>query len=763
MNPYSVFGRAQAPACLFVVALLSPAGWGAPAGNAPAPAQVLAGMERVADWQLAHPSAHPATDWTQGAGDAGVMALAGISGDPRYRDAMLAMGRANHWCPGPRLFHADDHCIGQTYAELYLLYRDPAMIAPLRQKFDTVLADPSQEVDLDVVGRYDKAQKNWAWCDALFMAPPAWMRLYAATGDERYLNFAVKNWWRTADYLYDGREHLFFRDSSYFSKREANGAKVFWSRGNGWVMAGLVRLLQYLPANHPSRPRFEAIFRDMAGAVLACQQQDGLWRSSMLDPKSYPLRETSGSGFFTYALAWGVNQRLLDRAEFEPAVLNAWPALAACVDPAGRLSHVQPIGADPKKFSGDSTEVYGVGAFLLAGSEVYRMAVFKDRAPRAIEVTNPAAFHREDETVELDAAGIPSGCPATDRLAVMDGESSRIVDSQACSPDGRGAPDKLLFQASFAPGETRTFHLVDAGALAARPQPIVKTFVRQIAERSNDIAWESDRIAHRMYQLQLIQDEGTVSSGIDVWCKRTRGLVVNTFYRVGDYHNDHGLGLDDYHVSRSRGCGGLGIWDGNRLYVSSNYRSARIITTGPLRSEFELTYDAWDAGGRRVSEVKRIRIDAGSNMSRVESLFTAGGAGPLRVGAGIALRPGDGPVVRNQADGWMTYWQPADRDRGNIGCAVILPDGGIEGFASESATLAKLTPKQLTTPDSEGLPSVDNLLAIARAEPGRPFVEWIGAGWSKSGDFPDANSWEAYVRRFNERLHEPLRVAWDNP
>jgi rhamnogalacturonyl hydrolase YesR len=676
---------------------------------------------------------------------------------------MLAMGRANGWQLGPRKYHADDACIGQTYAELHLLYRDAAMIAPLRRKFDAILANPSREPSLDVVSLGAAAQENWAWCDALFMGPPTWMRLYAATGDARYRDFAVENWWRTTDYLYDRGEHLFFRDSSYFSKREANGAKVFWSRGNGWVMAGLVRLLQYLPANNPDRDRFETIFREMSDAVLACQQPDGLWRSSLLDPRSYPLRETSGSGFYTYALAWGVNQGLLDRDRFEPAVLKAWDALSSCVGPDGKLTHVQPIGADPKNFSEDSTEVYGVGAFLLAGSEVYRQAVLQSSAAAVIRVTNPASFSRVCETVELPVAGMPSGLPSPSGLAVMDGMSSRILASQACATEPGGGMEKLLFQVDLAPGETKAFRILDASALAALPPPIVKTQARQVPERENDVAWESDRIAHRMYQLALIKSEGTISSGIDVWCKRTRDPVVDTFYKNGDYHNDHGIGLDDYHVSRSRGCGGLGIWDGEKLHVSINYRDARIITTGPIRSEFELTYDAWDAGGRRVSEIKRIRIDAGSNMSRAESIFRADGTGPLRVGVGLALRPAEGQIRRDREDGWMSYWQAADRDRGNIGCAVIFPEGGIEEFTSETATLQKLTQKQLTTPDSEGLPAVANMLAIVSAEPGKPFVYWLGAGWSKSGDFPDGKSWEGYVSRFVERLHAPLRVAWDKP
>jgi len=576
------------------------------------PGDVLSVMERVADWQLAHPSAHPATDWTQGAGDAGMLALAGISGDPKYRDALLAMGEANGWKPGPRMHHADDLAVGQAYAGLYFLYRDPKMIAPLRARLEAILSAPPEVQSLDFHQPYDQVSQLWSWCDSLFMAPPVWMQLFAATGDERYLDFAVKNWWRTTDYLYDPVEHLYFRDSTYFDRREANGKKIFWSRGNGWVMAGLVRMLQLLPANHPSRARFQQLFQAMAETILTAQQPDGLWHSSLLDPQSYPLKETSGSGFYAYALAWGVNQGLLEGARFEPVIRKAWTALTSCVDAEGKLTHVQPIGSDPKTFADDSTEVYGVGAFLLAGSELYRMAVFENAKPLAVQVTNPAHLYRYCETVELSLSRLARRGLRSTNLAVMDGLASRILDSQIYGSESGQAPDTFLFQADLAPGESRTYYIMDASALAAVPQPIVKTYARQIGERYRDMAWESDRIAHRMYHQDLIPAEGTVSSGVDVWVKSTRALVINKWYKNGDYHNDRGEGLDDYRVGRSRGCGGLGIWDGHTYYVSSNYRSARIITTGPVRSEFELTYDGWEAGKRKISETKRIRIDAGS-------------------------------------------------------------------------------------------------------------------------------------------------------
>ncbi len=735
------------------------------------PASILSAMERVADWQLAHPSRHVPTEWTQGAGDAGFMALAGISGNSRYRDAMLAVGEANQWKPGPRIYNADDHCVGQPYAELYLLYREPKMIAPLRARFDGILEKPSGVKSLDFGQPYAQASENWSWCDSLFMGPPSWMRLYAATGETRYLDFAVKNWWRTTEYLYDTEEHLYFRDSSYFQKREANGRKVFWSRGNGWVMAGLVRVLQYLPTNHPDRARFEGLFVELSEKILTCQQPDGLWRASLLDPASFPLSETSGSGFFAYALAWGVNQGLLDPGRFGPAARRAWLALAGCVDRDGMLGHVQPIGADPKAFPEHSTEVYGVGAFLLAGSEAYRLAILNApenaswKGPNIVmaSVTNPSNFYREQETVEL-GTGVAFG----NGVAVMDGVSSRILASQVCASGSDSKKEKLLFQVDLAPGETRQFYLLSAvDRLMALPKPIVKTYARLVPERFNDVAWESDRIAHRMYHWDLIKAEGTVSSGIDVWTKRTRGLVVDEWYKRINYHEDAGDGLDDYHVSRSRGCGGLGIWSGGKLFVSSNFRSARIITTGPIRSEFVLVYGTWDAEGRTVSETKRISIDAGSNLSRVVSTFESSDSSPIQVGVGIALRAGkDNSVSEDRQAGWMTYWQAPDRDRGSIGCAVVMPAGSVREFVTEDGSVSAVAPDRQLTPDSEGLPPVANRLAITQIGPEKGLEYYVGAGWSRSGDFASEEAWKAYVRRFVERRNAPIRAVvalWPQP
>jgi len=758
-----------------------------------APKPVLEIMQRVADWQLAHPSAHKPTDWTQGAGDAGMMALAGISGDVKYRNAMLAMGATNEWKLGPRKFHADDHAVGQTYAELYLLYREPKMIAPLRKSFDAILAEPSKVQSLAFNQPKGIAGENWAWCDSLFMAPPAWVRLYAATGDEKYLDFAVKEWWRTTDYLYDKNEHLFFRDSTYFKKTEANGKKVFWGRGNGWVMGGLVRVLQFLPTNHPDRPRFEQLFKDMSAKILTCQQPDGLWRASLLDPDSYPLKETSGSGFYTYALAWGVNQGLLDRAQFEPAVRKAWAALVACVDADGKLTHVQPIGADPKNFAEDATEVYGTGAFLLAGSEVYRMAVTESlqeeltfrNLSMVVQITNPANFFRESETIEFPISfDIQNGVPLlqNDSFAVLDAKTSRFLDVQVYFPKASKTNAVVLFQVDMSPGEKRTFIILPGYSLAATRPPIVKTFARYVPERFDDFAWESDRIAHRIYGQALIKAEGTVSSGADVWIKKDRGLVVDTMYATKHYHEDNGTFMDDYRVGKSRGCGGLGIWDGKKLFVSSNWRNWKLITTGPIRSEFELTYDAWDAGnGRKVSEMKRFSIDAGSWLTKVTSTIvdaTPPSQNPngdeaslppktLPIGVGLAERAcptnREEFIAHDLAEGWLTYWQPEDKPKGTTAVAILLPKGSVKEFTNDNPAMPDAVKHaNVPQPTHEGYPPIRTQLAVTQFEVGQPFSYYFGASWDRSGDFTNHTQWEEYLKRFAARRDQPLQISVGN-
>jgi rhamnogalacturonyl hydrolase YesR len=237
------------------------------------------------------------------------------------------------------------------------------MTLPTEEQLDELMKQPD-----------DPAKPVWWWCDALFMAPPVWARLYGATHDIAYLDYMDREWWITSTLLYDPQEHLFSRDATFLKKREANGQKLFWSRGNGWVMAGMARVLDEMPEDYPTRGKYLDQFRQMAAHVARLQGADGLWRPGLLDAQAYPLPEVSGSAFFVYALAWGINHRVLDRATYLPVVSKGWHGLLEHVYEDGRLGSIQPIGSAPGAYSATSSYVYGVGAFLLAGSQVIELS-----------------------------------------------------------------------------------------------------------------------------------------------------------------------------------------------------------------------------------------------------------------------------------------------------------------------------------------------------------------------------------------------------
>ena len=332
--------------------------------------QIKSKMEAAVRWQFANPN-HDPRDWTNGAFYAGVYAAWETTKSKTIYKAMIDTFNAVGWTPYNRWYHADDIAICQTYVDLYRKEKRPEMIQASADTLNKLIANPYPVKGIEVI--------KWWWCDALFMAPPALVKMGMATGNREFLQKSDEYFKECYDLLYNKDEHLFARDLGYVIKNddndryEANGQKIFWSRGNGWVMGGLVRILKELPQDYPQRPFYEQLFREMAAKVRSLQQADGLWRASLLDPDSYPGGETSGSGFFCYALAYGINSGLLDKS-YLPAVEKAWIGLNHCLQAGGKVGWVQPIGADPRKnFSADSWEVYGTGAFLLAGSEVIKL------------------------------------------------------------------------------------------------------------------------------------------------------------------------------------------------------------------------------------------------------------------------------------------------------------------------------------------------------------------------------------------------------
>jgi unsaturated rhamnogalacturonyl hydrolase len=326
-------------------------------------ADILKAMKLVADWQIKHSNDRYNIDWTYAALYDGLLAAARTTGERKYNDWVLKVAQDYKWQLAPRFAHADDEAIGLTYLTLYNESHNAEELAPTREGMDKL------------IGRPDDPKENlWWWCDALYMAPKVLAQLSLTTKDHRYLDFKDHVWWITSAALYDPAEHLYYRDNRFLTMREANGQKIFWSRGNGWVLAGLAMVLQRMPDNYPSRAKYIEQYKQMAERIAALQPSDGVWRASLLDPASYPNPEISGTAFFTYGLAWGIHHGLLDRKKYLPIVEKSWQGMLTHIYADGRLGSIQPIGGEPGKFKPSSSYVYGVGAFLLAGSELNQIS-----------------------------------------------------------------------------------------------------------------------------------------------------------------------------------------------------------------------------------------------------------------------------------------------------------------------------------------------------------------------------------------------------
>lgn len=203
------------------------------------------------------------------------------------------------------------------------------------------------------------------------MAPASWLGLSYATGDQRFADFAHQEVKATVDYLFDPKYNLLYRDSRFKDQTDDFGNQLFWTRGSGWVFGGLARSMEFIAQDDPQREFYEYLFKQMAAKLKTLQKADGSWAMSLLAKENMPQPETSGTAFFTYGLAWGNNQGLLSEEEYLPVVSRGWSVLNDTVHPSGKLGWVQQISAAPGAVSYDDSQIYAVGAYLLAGSEIY--------------------------------------------------------------------------------------------------------------------------------------------------------------------------------------------------------------------------------------------------------------------------------------------------------------------------------------------------------------------------------------------------------
>ncbi|HMP81395.1 MAG TPA: DUF4861 family protein [Verrucomicrobiota bacterium] len=364
-------------------------------------------------------------------------------------------------------------------------------------------------------------------------------------------------------------------------------------------------------------------------------------------------------------------------------------------------------------------------------------------AQLTVTAVNKLQTARSSQTIELSAAQLaPLGARELNTIHVKDAAGNELI-CQAVDTDfdAYRKPDAVIFQSDFAPGETKTF-TVTTGAKQVFKKEQYKAFGRFNRERFDDFVWENDRIAHRTYGkgLETWEGEPLTSSTFDIWSKRTPRMVVNDWYLADDYHADHGEGADFYSAGLSRGCGGNGLWAADRLWTSRNFVNSRVLANGPIRVMFELEYAPFEVDGINVSEVKRISLDAGSQLDRFQSSykqFTRPGQ-TRKLTSGIGLKKVSGEQVESKAEqGWLLKWEKVEKNAGNQGLAVIVDPKQLDKFADDKL----------------------NQLALVKVPEDGVVVYWAGFAWDKAGHVPDAASWKKYVEEFAQGLQSPIEVS----
>ncbi|WP_217700073.1 glycoside hydrolase family 105 protein [Sphingobacterium sp. CZ-UAM] len=324
----------------------------------------------VFDWQIkSYQKNERSLDqgWVSGVLYNGLFDWAESTNSKFYFDFLNKILARFYWQVGNRMYHADDLCVAQVYLDMYLKKEKKEMMTPAKARIDWIIANPpSNNIDI-TKGKSER----WWWCDALYMGPSVFARLGKITGETKYLTFAHHEFLAAYHHLYDRDEHLFFRDGRYLRTKDADGTKVFWSRGNGWVLAGLVEMLKNLPEQDKKyRPFYEKLFLEMSAKIASLQHRDGYWRSSLLNKDIYPMPETSGTSLFTYALMYGINQGILPADTYLPVVQRGWKALVNAVDPTGRVGWTQLVAEKPGVVEKESTRGYSTGGFLMVAAEL---------------------------------------------------------------------------------------------------------------------------------------------------------------------------------------------------------------------------------------------------------------------------------------------------------------------------------------------------------------------------------------------------------
>lgn len=370
----------------------------------------------------------------------------------------------------------------------------------------------------------------------------------------------------------------------------------------------------------------------------------------------------------------------------------------------------------------------------------------QNESRQIITVKNSLDIARHFETVEINKADLALKEDVDfSKFAIQDVETKTILVSQLVDNDGDGIMDVLLFQPEIDANSEKQFELVEVEE-TVKSEVMVYCYSRFVPERTDDYAWENDRVAFRTYgptAQKMIEDSvkgGTLSSGIDAWLKRVDYPIINKWYEKattgkGSYHKDTGEGLDNFHVGVSRGVGGIAVKKDTTYFISKNFTNWKTITTGPIRTSFILEYADWDANGETISETKHISLDYGNNLSKFE--IEVSGASTIHVG--LTLHEKDGENSENLEAGWISYWEPLEDSE--LGTAIVVPN---KNMVSAELYDTKLKDQSNFYTEIQ----VNNQKAIYYA----------GFGWKKSGQFESKAAWESYLNDFALKINNPLTI-----
>jgi len=350
---------------------------------------VKAIIDKVNRYQLENPWTEFDDNWIRGTYYSGVMSCYQATGDTKLLEQCNALGTELNWQiptlkPEDKASGVNLLTLGQTWLESYMVNKKKYKIKPIIEHLENpAIRNP---VSNPLEWYFEGGRR---YVDGLFTGPPTLAMLYSITGDEKYLQWMEIHFWDVYGALFDLEENLFYRDHRFFpdclEQRKAdpdwkgnyqvtvNGKKVIWSRGNGWAFAGIARILKYLPEDHPSYRRYELVFRNMAQSLKNRQSGEGFWYPNLADPDDVPVKETSGTCFFIYGFAFGINSGILSKEEYIQVVEKAWGSVYNAVSEEGKIQWGQRVGDRPVMIKMEDSHEYVTGTFLLAASEVYKL------------------------------------------------------------------------------------------------------------------------------------------------------------------------------------------------------------------------------------------------------------------------------------------------------------------------------------------------------------------------------------------------------